>query len=135
MWVLFCAFQQSRQHLVNFNLHTWKARFSADLASLRIWNTSVVFAIFVILLEVFNVDCDLNVTDYRVIIFTTVKCDIILTPVSQFFGSIIKDSWIFQLIWYPKVCIEARDSKIGLSSAPSVKNVYVSCCLTPKIRY
>lgn len=50
--------------------------------------------------------------------------------VTQYFGSSVKDTTIFQLLWSPQVCIETPNSEVGLTNTPAVINAYVSGCLS-----
>ncbi|VDN95920.1 unnamed protein product [Rodentolepis nana] len=45
---------------------------------------------------------------------------------TQYFGPSVKETTIFHLVWYPHVCIETQNSKVDISNAPSVINVYIS---------
>ncbi|VDL43534.1 unnamed protein product [Hymenolepis diminuta] len=44
---------------------------------------------------------------------------------TQYFGPSVKETTIFHLFWYPHVCIETQNSKVDISSAPAVTNVYM----------
>ncbi|KAL5961551.1 Anosmin-1 [Taenia solium] len=46
--------------------------------------------------------------------------------VTQYFGSSVKDTTIFHLLWSPHVCIETPNSEVGLTNTPGVINVYTA---------
>ncbi|VDD80144.1 unnamed protein product [Mesocestoides corti] len=46
--------------------------------------------------------------------------------VAQHFGESVKDTTIFHLLWYPHVCIETQNSKMGLPSTPTMVTVYTA---------
>ncbi|KAL5111192.1 Anosmin-1 [Taenia crassiceps] len=45
---------------------------------------------------------------------------------AQYFGSSVKDTTIFQLLWSPHVCIETPNSEVGFTNTPTVIKVYAA---------